>query len=228
MDEARDRGVAVLGERVLHHPGEGAVLARGRDDLQADRVVGVLRVDQAHEVGRDIDPELVGHREALALLIGQLEDLLDLLEVVDPVAELPAPVVPLLVGDVLPDRGAAADGRRAVRAERAGRVGEVDERRLGGGPGGILVGDRGLDLLGVHAGEPPGSSVRCRPKRRLGRIKSMQSACCADDSAIRHGGLLARWSREHRATPARAGVERTRHDAGRGATPRSPPRGSPS
>ncbi len=44
-------------------------------------------------------------------------------------------------------------------AERAGRVGEVDERRLGGGPGGILVGDRRLDLLGVHAGEPPGSSV---------------------------------------------------------------------
>ena len=40
-----------------------------------------------------------------ALLVGQLEDLLDLLEVVDPVAELPAPVVPLLVGDVLPASG---------------------------------------------------------------------------------------------------------------------------
>ena len=48
---------------------------------------------------------------------------------------------------------------RAVRAERAGRVGEVDERRLGGGSGGVLVSDRRLDLLGVHAGEPPGSSV---------------------------------------------------------------------
>ena len=144
-------------------PGEGAVLARGRDDLQPDRVVRVLGVDQAHEVGRDVDPELVRHREALALLVGQLEDLLDLLEVVDPVAELPAPVVPLLVGDVFPDRGAAADGRGAVRAERAGRVGEVDERSLGRGPGGLLVGDGGLDLLCVHAGEPPVSSVGTGP-----------------------------------------------------------------
>ena len=45
---------------------------------------------------------LSGARQAVALLVGQVEDLLDLLEVVDPVAELPAPVVPLLVGDVLP------------------------------------------------------------------------------------------------------------------------------
>ena len=50
MDEARHGRVAVLGERVLHHPGEGAVLAGGRDDLAADRVVRVVRVDQADEV----------------------------------------------------------------------------------------------------------------------------------------------------------------------------------
>ena len=40
------------------------------------------------------------------LLVGELEDLLDLLEVVDPVAELPAPVVPLRVRDVFPQRSA--------------------------------------------------------------------------------------------------------------------------
>ena len=175
MDEARDRGVAVLGERVLHHAGEGAVLAGGRDDLQADGVVRVLGVDQAHEIGRDVDPELVRHREALALFVGQLEDLLDLLEVVDPIAELPAPVVPLLVGNVLPDRSAAADGRGAVRAKRASGVGEVDEWSLGRGPGGRLVGDGGLDLLCVHAGEPPISSVG--PDQRPAPTHKVYAVC---------------------------------------------------
>ena len=155
MDEPRDRGVAVLRERVLHHRGEGMRLAAARDDLAADRVVRVLRVDQADEVGRDVDPELLGRREPLALVVGQVEDPLDLLEIVDPVAELPAPVVPLGVGDVLPARGAATDRRPPVRTERARRVREVDERRLGDRAGGVLVRDGGPDLLGVHAGEPP-------------------------------------------------------------------------
>ena len=62
VDEPGHRRVAVLGERVLHHRGEGLVLAAGRDDLAADRVVRVLRVDQADEVGRDVDAELVRRR----------------------------------------------------------------------------------------------------------------------------------------------------------------------
>ena len=62
--------------------------------------------------GRDVDPELVRRAQARPLLVGQLQDLLDLLEIVDPVAELPAPVVPLLVRDVGPQRRAPADRRR--------------------------------------------------------------------------------------------------------------------
>ena len=156
MDEARDRRVAVLGERVLHHRGEGLLLAAERDHLAADRVVRVVGVDQADEVRRDVDPELVLGREALALVVGQVQDLGDLLEVVDPVAELPAPVVPLLVRDVLPDRGAAADRRAAVRPEGLGGIASIDERRLGGGQRGRLVGNRGLDLVGVQLERPPG------------------------------------------------------------------------
>ena len=155
MHEAGHRGVAVLGERVLHHRGEGLLLAPERDHLAADRVVGVVGVDQADEVRRDVDPELVGGAEAGPLLVGQVEDRLDLLEVVDPVAELPAPVVPLLVGNVVPDRGAAADGGLAVRPEHLGGVAAVDERLLGGGLGRLLVGDRELDLLGVQPVRPP-------------------------------------------------------------------------
>jgi hypothetical protein len=108
--------VAVLGQRILHHRSEGLVLAAGRDDLAADRVVGVLGIDQADEVRRDVDPELVGGRQPFALLVGQLEDLFDLIELVDPVGQLPAPVVPLLVGDVLVDRRASADSRSTSAA----------------------------------------------------------------------------------------------------------------
>jgi len=42
VDEPWNRGVAVLGQRVLHHRREGFVLAVGRDDLAADRVVGIV------------------------------------------------------------------------------------------------------------------------------------------------------------------------------------------
>ena len=151
MDEPGHRRVAVLGQRVLHHRREGIVLATGRDDLAADRVVRVLRVDQADEVRRDVDAELVGRRETLALLIGQLEDPFDLLEVVDPVRQLPTPVVPLLVGHVLEDRRAAADGRLAVGSERPCRVRKVHEGRLRGGALGVLMRDHGPDLVCVQA-----------------------------------------------------------------------------
>ena len=149
MNEARHRGVAVLRERVLHHPGEGRVLATERDDLAANRVVRVVRVHQADEVGRDVDPELVGGAQPFALFVAEVQDLLDLREVVDPVRELPAPVIPLLVGDVRPERGTAADRGPAVGAERTGRVAPVDERRLGR-RNRSLLGERRLDLAGVH------------------------------------------------------------------------------
>ena len=117
VDEPRDRRVAVLGERVLHHRRERLLLAPERDHLAPDRVGRVLRIDQADEVGRDVDAELVGCAQPGSLLVGQLEDPLDLLEVVDPVAELPAPVVPLLVGDVGPQRGAPTHRGPAVRSD---------------------------------------------------------------------------------------------------------------
>ncbi len=147
---------AILGERVLHHRGEGLLLAPDRDDLPTDRVRRVGGVDEADEVRRDVDAELVGRRQALALLLGQFEDLLDLLEVVDPVAQLPAPVVPLRIGDVGPDRSAAADGRSSVRPQRQRGIGAVDERCLGQGAFGVLMRRGGLDLLGVQRGRASG------------------------------------------------------------------------
>ncbi len=188
VDEPRHRGVAVLGEGVLHHRGEGLLLAAGRDDLAADRVVGVVRVDQADEVGRDVDTELVRRRQAQALIVGEVQDRLDLGEVVDPVTQLPAPVVPLLVGDVRPERGAPADGRPAIGPEHACRVGEVDERRLGGRVRCILVSDGGLDLLGVHAADLLRQATDERPRTRPATHKVYAVCKSADDSAMVRSG----------------------------------------
>jgi hypothetical protein len=127
--------MAVLGEGVLHHPGERAEL-RADGDEAADRVVRVVGVDERHEVGRDVDPELVGSREPLALVVGQVEHLLEVLERVEALRELPAPVVPLLVRDVLPDPGRWLTA--GVGAETLRGVAQVDERRLVG-PGATAV-----------------------------------------------------------------------------------------
>jgi hypothetical protein len=145
--------VAVLAEAVLHHPDERTLLAAERDHLASDRAVGIAGVDEADEVGRDVDAELVVGGQALALLLGQLEDLGDLVEVVDPVRQLPAPVVPLLVRDVLPLRRSPAHGRAAIRAEAPRGVAVVDER---GRLGGCQRAARGLGpCLRVHRVAPP-------------------------------------------------------------------------
>ena len=129
VDQARDGRVPVLGEAVLHHPREAAQLAPQRDDLAADRVVRVVGIHEAGEVGRDVDPELVGRGQALALLVGELEDLLEVSEIVDAVAELPLPVVPLLGRHVGPQRCATADRGQAVRPQAQRRVALVHEGR---------------------------------------------------------------------------------------------------
>ena len=100
-------------------------------------------------------------------------------------------------------------GGRAVGSERHGRVGQVDERRLGRGAGRVLVSDRGLDLLGVQRGRASGCGRRGRPGSRLRRIKSMQSASRR---------MIARWSGGGPAAdghPAGRRIERPRQDRGR-------------
>ena len=140
--------MAILGERVLHHRREGLLLPAQRDDLAPDGVVRVVGVDEADEVRRHIHPELVRCGQTVTLLVGEVEDLLDLGEIVHAVRELPAPVVPLLVGHVHPECRAAAAGRLAIRAQDARGIAWVH-------PG--LVGRDGSDgrvhgRLLAHAG----------------------------------------------------------------------------
>ena len=76
--------------------------------MQADRVVGVVRVDEGEVVGRD--GELVlGFQGAdgLEFLRDEGKQVAELADGADGVLRLPAPVVPVMLGDVAPERMAA-------------------------------------------------------------------------------------------------------------------------
>ena len=96
----------------------------------------------------------------------------DLLEVVDTVRQLPAPVVPLLVGYVLPLRGAAAHGGQAVGAQATRGIAVVDER---GRLGGRQCAARGLGpCLRLHRVDPPLEWPPAPVVRSLGCIEPIQ------------------------------------------------------
>ncbi len=65
--------------------------------------------------------------ESLALLVRQVEDLLDLGQVVDAIRQLPAPVVPFLIGHVRPQRSAAAHRWLPIWPEPARGITLIDE-----------------------------------------------------------------------------------------------------
>ncbi len=97
MHQPRNRRVAVFRQRILHHGSEWHHLPCGGDHLLADWIVRIVRIDQRNEVGRDIHAKQVRCRERFPLAVGERDNLFKLLGGVDPVAELPAPVVPFLV-----------------------------------------------------------------------------------------------------------------------------------
>ncbi len=105
VDQAWDRRMAVLGERILHLPGEGAHFLHGGDDLLADWVVGVIRVDERNKVGGHIHAEEIGAGKRFFLARLELEHLLELLHGIKSVGKLPAPVVPFFGWDILENRG---------------------------------------------------------------------------------------------------------------------------
>ncbi len=99
MHETGHRAVAVFAQRIVRLARCAQKFAGHRNDGAAQRVVRVGRVEQAHVIRRDSQRQ---HRAAFddrAAFIGrQLEQILELREVLDAVARLPAPVGPLRVG----------------------------------------------------------------------------------------------------------------------------------
>ncbi len=110
VDEAGHGRVFVLGQAVFHHRLERNHLAVGGDDLLADGAMGVIGVDEAGEVGGDIDAKQPLGGQGAALRVGQVDDAGQFVGRVEPVGHLPAPVHPLLIGHVGPIGGAGENG----------------------------------------------------------------------------------------------------------------------
>ena len=83
----------------------GSLLQRRGHRLQPDRVVGIVGVDQGEVVRRDGELVLgLQGADGFQLLRGEGEQVAELADGADGVLRLPAPVVPLVVGDVAPER----------------------------------------------------------------------------------------------------------------------------
>src|SRR5438445_13843970 len=74
-----------------------------RYDLESDRTLGIVDVDQVEKIRRDRQCELVpGKSDASALLGRERHVTLQLVEGRDAVLQLPTPVLPICCRDVLP------------------------------------------------------------------------------------------------------------------------------
>jgi hypothetical protein len=90
---------ALLAERILVPHRAEEILVGERHHLAQDRIVRIVLVDQREVVGRDAHPEVAQDFESIGPLGGRdLEMPGELLERGHPMAELPAPVLPLRVG----------------------------------------------------------------------------------------------------------------------------------
>jgi hypothetical protein len=88
--------VAVLAERVVGFAGQPHELAGRRHDGPAQRLAGVHRVQQTHVVGGDSERQQhAAGRDRGALVVGQLQHAVEVGQLSEPVARLPAPVVPV-------------------------------------------------------------------------------------------------------------------------------------
>ena len=120
VDDGRGRRVRVLAERIAQFLVANVGLGGARDRLQADRAGVVRRIHQARVVRRQADAKQLRARgEAGALGGRQLDHGGELVGGRQHVRELPAPIVPLRIGDV-----GAPHGRRARRCDRLRRLGE--------------------------------------------------------------------------------------------------------
>ena len=103
MDQPGHGHVMVLAARVGQVGRFVGHLLDARNDLTADRAIGIERIDQVKEVGRDAHGQLgIGEENPGMLFAGQLDLSRQVIERFDTMPHLPLPVVPLLRGGVGP------------------------------------------------------------------------------------------------------------------------------
>ena len=95
----------IFAARIAHFPRRGVRFLDARNDLPADRAIFIRRINQVEKIRRDGEREL-GVRQFRAgkfLRRERGQKSLQLLHRGDAVLELPAPVVPVGVGNVAPE-----------------------------------------------------------------------------------------------------------------------------
>ena len=86
MDEAGHGHVVIFAARIGHVGRRVGHLLDARDDLAADRAIGIERIDQVEEVGRDAHGQLgIGQKNAGMFFAGELDLALELGERLDAV-----------------------------------------------------------------------------------------------------------------------------------------------
>ncbi len=103
MHDAIDRFGVFFADGVEQLLGRGLHLARMWHDLSSYWIVRIVRVNQVEKVGCDRQCQLIFGKQATCALVGcQFEVLLELLQLGNPIFELPLPVVPLFGGHIRP------------------------------------------------------------------------------------------------------------------------------
>ncbi len=92
--------MGVFCQGITHLAGKICDFVGSGDDLFTDRVQWIVRIDQGGEIGGDVYPEQTGLAERLFFAFGQREDLFKILNGIQAMTELPAPVIPFLVRNI--------------------------------------------------------------------------------------------------------------------------------
>ncbi len=103
MNQTRHRRVFVFAERIEHFFGVKLRLARTRNHLQPDGTVGIITINQVKKIRGDRHRQLVAREEHPGALVRRERHVaLEVLQLGQAVFELPAPVIPIACGNVLP------------------------------------------------------------------------------------------------------------------------------
>src|SRR5450759_5499786 len=105
MDKTWYWRVLVFCQGVFHFRSEGHHFTVSWDNLFADRIVWVVRINQGNEIRCYIHPEEMRFTECLTLRFGKGDYFTDFICGIQAMTQLPAPVVPLFFRDICESRG---------------------------------------------------------------------------------------------------------------------------
>jgi hypothetical protein len=106
MDETRNGHVRIFAARIGHLERGPVGLFDARDDLATDWTVRIFRVNEIEKMRCNRERKLVSGQNYAGALFPRKRDLLfELLQIGDPVFELPFPVVPEFGSDIWPKAG---------------------------------------------------------------------------------------------------------------------------